>query len=78
MTARTLQRKLRANGVSYGKILQEIRLERANRLLSECKLSLSEVSFQLGYSEQSAFSNAYKHWTGNCPTDVRGGVVGST
>ena len=74
VSPRTLQRKLRASGVSYGKILQEIRLERANRLLKECKLSLSEVSFQLGYSEQSAFSNAYKLWTGNCPTHVRGGL----
>jgi len=43
----------------------------ARRYLQESSLSLTEISFLLGYTEISTFSHAFKRWTGVSPTDSR-------
>lgn len=73
MSPRTLQRKLAAEGTSFKQILQEVRLSMANEYLREDKLTLIEVSYLLGFSEQSSFTRAYKRWTGKAPSDMRTG-----
>lgn len=32
---------------------------------------LADVAFLLGFSEQSAFTHAFKHWTGMSPQQYR-------
>ncbi|HTN89622.1 MAG TPA: AraC family transcriptional regulator ligand-binding domain-containing protein [Sorangium sp.] len=65
MSARTLQRRLAAVGVSHRELLQELRLERARQALGSAQLK--EVSLDLGYSSPSAFHRAFKRWTGLTP-----------
>jgi len=67
MSSRTLHRRLQDQGSNFKQLLKEIRLEFAIAYLEEGKLSLSEISHQLGYTEQSTFSRAFKQWTGNTP-----------
>jgi len=43
----------------------------ARRYLAEETLSISEIAWLLGYREVSAFSHAFKRWTGNTPRTVR-------
>ena len=51
--------------------MQEIRLILAQQYLQDCHLSLQEIALLLGYSEQSAFQRAFKHWTKQTPQQWR-------
>jgi AraC-like DNA-binding protein len=71
MSARTLARKLNAEGVPFADILDELRSALAKRYLSERNLPVSEISWLLGYSEVSSFTHAFKRWTGKTPRQFR-------
>ena len=43
----------------------------ARRYLADPSLSIAEVSFALGYSEPSAFTRAFKRWSGRAPAEYR-------
>jgi len=73
MSPRTLQRKLAAANTSYSQILREVRTRLARDYLADDRLSLTEVSFLLGFSEASAFTRAFKRWTGSSPSQIRQG-----
>jgi AraC-like DNA-binding protein len=65
-SARTLRRQLEHEGQSLRAIADELRRERADELLAAA-MPIKEVAFALGFSEPSAFSRAYKRWTGKAP-----------
>ena len=69
-SARTLQRRLGAEGTSVAKLLDELRRTRAEAYL-EMGLSISEVSYLVGFAEPSVFFRAFKRWTGETPADFR-------
>ncbi|NVO58667.1 AraC family transcriptional regulator ligand-binding domain-containing protein [Rhodobacteraceae bacterium B1Z28] len=71
MSISTLGRKLAKEGTTYKQLLKDIRARLAEQYLDDPKLSLSEIAFALGYSDQAAFTNAYKTWTGQSPGSVR-------
>ena len=66
VSTRTLHRRLEERGLNYQKILQKTRQQLAKHYLADASLSLNEVSFLLGYSEQSAFNRAFKVWFDIC------------
>ena len=59
MSVRTLQRRLGEEGTSFREIRDSVRLSRARRLLTEARLSISEVAERLGFADVSAFDNAF-------------------
>lgn len=71
MSARTLQRKLAEGGHSYQALVDEARRRLAARLLRETDYSLSEVAFMTGFSDQSAFTRAFRRWEGRTPRSYR-------
>jgi AraC-like DNA-binding protein len=71
MSERTLQRRLREFGTTFKSILNEVRQDLANSYIRDSKLSLTEISFMLGFAEISTFSRAYKRWTGQSPSAFR-------
>jgi AraC-like DNA-binding protein len=71
MSPRTLQRYLRAEGVTFGKILDEVRHELALHYLRDRTLGVTEVAFLLGYSDPSTFFRAFRRWTGTTPHKTR-------
>ena len=71
MSISTLGRKLTKEGTSYKQLLTDIRKRLAEQYLDDPKLSLADIAFALGYSDQAAFTNAYKTWTGQSPGSVR-------
>ena len=73
-SARQLQLHLKSEETSYTEILDGLRLELAKGYLQRDDLSLCEVTFLLGYAEQSSFNHAFKRWTGRSPTEYRGSV----
>lgn len=71
ISRRTLHRRLEARGLNYKQFLQQVRKRLADLYMSDQTLSLSDIAFLLGYSEQSAFSRAFKHWNGITPSAYR-------
>jgi len=67
MSRRTLQRRLHAANTSFQQLLQRVLREEAEGLLARGTLTQGEIAFLLGYSEVSAFSRAYRGWTGHPP-----------
>jgi AraC-like DNA-binding protein len=71
LSPRTLQRRLEAEGTSFKRVLEEFRRASALTWLRDGKKTLSEVAFTLGFSEISAFSRAFRRWTGTSASDYR-------
>tara|TARA_R110002111_G_scaffold94190_3_gene146192 strand:- start:6406 stop:7341 length:936 start_codon:yes stop_codon:yes gene_type:complete len=68
MSERTLKRHLQAEGISFRQLLERVRKDRAERLLNQGALSISEIADRLGFSDASTFSQAFKRWTGTAPS----------
>ncbi len=68
---RSLYRALETRGYTYKEMLDDLRLQLAQRYLADPALSLSEIALMLGYSEHSAFTRAFKAWTGRTPLRFR-------
>jgi AraC-like DNA-binding protein len=67
MSSSTLNRRLREENYSFGQISTTVRMNMADRYLSETGLSIAEIAYRLGYADQSSFSTAYKRWKGQSP-----------
>ena len=65
----TLQRQLQQEGTSYRQIRDDTRRQLATEYVRESKLSLSQIAYLLGYSDQSNFSRAFRRWTGVTPKE---------
>lgn len=71
MVPRTLQYQLESEGTSFRRVLDDIRHELACLYLQDTAMSLLDVAFLLGYSEQSPFNKAFKRWQGETPGEYR-------
>lgn len=67
LSPRTLQRRLGELGKPFQQLLDATRRELADGHLRDARLSLTEVAFLLGYSEQSSFTHAHRAWHGESP-----------
>lgn len=68
---RTLSRRLAAEGVTFEQVLDELRHALSLHYLAEGKVSITETAYLVGFSDPSAFSRAYKRWTGTSPRRAR-------
>lgn len=73
LSTRTLHRRLAAQHCKFRDLLAETRHDMAERYLADPGLQLSEIALLLGYSEQSAFTRAFRQWTGLTPKAFRAG-----
>jgi AraC-like DNA-binding protein len=71
MSQRTLARHLAAEGLSFTVILNEMKCDLAKRYLMEADLPITTIAWLLGYQEISAFTHAFKRWTGKTPKQAR-------
>ncbi|MEM1273329.1 MAG: AraC family transcriptional regulator [Pseudomonadota bacterium] len=71
MSVRSFHRRLAAEGVTFQTLTEETRREIAVGMLREERYALSEIAFLTGFSEQSAFTRAFKRWTGQTPASYR-------
>ncbi|MDR9825329.1 helix-turn-helix transcriptional regulator [Vibrio sp. FNV 38] len=67
MNIRTLNRRLAIQGACYKKVLEQFKLEKALFLIETSDHNMTEIAYQLGYSDLSTFSRAFKKWTGKSP-----------
>jgi len=71
VSARTLQRQLAADGMSFQELLEEVRHARAVALLVESDASVEHIALRLGYGDPSNFRRAFRRWTGVAPAAYR-------
>lgn len=71
MSPRTLKRRLAAQSISFTKLLEQERSQRARLLLHSSQLSLVEITERLGYSTVPNFARAFRRWTGQTPAAYR-------
>lgn len=72
LSEKTLQRRLQDEDTSYQQVLDEVRRDLAQQYLREGPVSVCEVTFRLGFSDQSSFTRAFRRWTGVTPGEFRG------
>jgi AraC-like DNA-binding protein len=71
MSVRSLQRRLKAAGTTFRTLLESVRKDLAATYVRDPDIELVEVAFLLGFSDQSAFSRAFKRWKGCPPSEAR-------
>jgi AraC-like DNA-binding protein len=64
-------RRLAAEGLTFSTVLDRLRADLARRYLQVKDLPISKIAWMLGYREVSAFTHAYKRWTGKTPRQAR-------
>ena len=71
VSERTLHRRLAADGASFQGLLEQAQRRLAEGLLVQSDHSIAEIAFLTGYSEQSAFTRAFKRWVDETPAVFR-------
>ena len=71
MSERTLHRRLGEEGVSFQRLVEDARRALAEGLLVQTDYSLAEIAFLTGFSEQSAFTRAFRRWLDQTPAAYR-------
>jgi AraC-like DNA-binding protein len=71
MSERTLQRRLAAEGTSFQRLLDDTRRGLAQHYLGQREVSLADIAYLLGFSDQSSFFRAVRRWFGSSPRQYR-------
>jgi len=71
MTARTLQRRLKVEGVAFKNLLDTCRKDLAVEYLCHGEMSMDKISMDLGFSETSSFVRAFRRWFDQTPGEYR-------
>jgi AraC-like DNA-binding protein len=71
LSQRTSARRLALEGVTFSTVLESLRSDLARQYLSDPDLSISRIAWLLGYQEVSAFTHAFKRWSGKTPREAR-------
>lgn len=71
MSSRSLHRHLAQRNHTFRDVLEQTRRELAESYLHDRRLRLPDIALLLGYSEQSAFTHAFRRWTGTTPSTWR-------
>ena len=67
VSRRTLGRRLSSEGLTFAAVMNNLKRDLAKRHLADNALSISEIAWLLGYQDVSAFTHAFKRWTGTSP-----------
>ena len=68
---RSIQQKLKAEGITFQQLLEQSRKELAIKHLQQVHSSTTDIAYLLGYSDPSVFFRSFKKWTGQTPTMFR-------
>jgi len=75
ISVRTLQRRLVDTGTTFRELSEAVTAQLAAEYLTDPSVSISEVAFLLGFSDQSSFHRAFRRWTGKSPGRWRQGAI---
>jgi len=70
-SARTLQRWLKQEGVTFARVVARARFQAAQQLLDDPARKVIDVALDLGYSDPAHFTRAFSRWSGVTPREFR-------
>ena len=76
LSERSMQRRLQERQTTFRHLLDSVREMVAKQYIRNPMNRMSDIAFLLGFSEQSAFSRAFKKWTGKSPVEYRDSMKG--
>lgn len=71
VSPRTLQRRLAEEGTSLRDLVRRHRSHMVDKLLKDRKTKITSIAHDVGYSDATTFSRAFKRWSGKTPRDHR-------
>jgi AraC-like DNA-binding protein len=74
LSERSMQRRLHEHNTTFRFLLDSVREMVAKQYIENPMNRMIDIAFLLGFSEQSAFSRAFKKWTGNSPIEYRNSI----
>ena len=69
-----MQRQLQTEHTTFKDIAEDTKRALAEQYVGQGQLSLSQIAYLMGFSDQSNFSRAFKRWTGAAPREYRARV----
>jgi len=67
-----LSRRLAKEGITFGQVVDHVRCSLALQYLAEPSLTLTQIAWLLGYERPTSFKQAFRRWTGQPPSAIRG------
>jgi AraC-like DNA-binding protein len=77
LSARSLRRRLAAEGKSYNAVVNEALAIIAKHLVRNKRLTIQEAAYEMGFADTTTFHRAFKRWTGTTPTEFREDQLGA-
>lgn len=71
LSSRTLSRRLKKQGTSFQRLMNEVKTQRAVNYLQTTEMSIEEVATHMGFSDSANFRRAFVSWTGVLPSQYR-------
>jgi AraC-like DNA-binding protein len=71
LSARTLQRRLAEEGLTFATVVARARYDAARRMLEDPSRKVIDVALDVGYSDHAHFTRAFVRWTGLSPREFR-------
>lgn len=71
MHRRTLNRRLKAEGTTFQRVLDEVRFDIARDLLENTNVPLDDIAATLGYAAVTPFMRTFRRWSGTTPGQWR-------
>lgn len=71
MSRRTLQRRLKEEGLAYRDVVKDVRERLSKHYLVNTALPYAEIAFLIGFDEPTSFFRAFREWTGTTPESMR-------
>jgi len=71
VSVRTLNRKLKDDGLSFQPLLDQARFAIARRLLIDSDKTTKQIAYEVGIQNPAVFCRAFKKWSGKTPGDFR-------
>ena len=68
---RTLNRRLREADTTFRREFEEVRYDIARQLLTDTNIPMAQIASSLNYADATAFSRAFKRWSGEAPAEWR-------
>ena len=71
MSVRSLQRRLKDEGLTWQQLIENTRRVLVERHLRQPGMSITQLAFLLGFADVSSFSRAFRKWYGASPSQLR-------